>query len=141
MISPAEAGRLFLLALLLGAALGIFYGFLRPLRPKLTLVGDLLFLTALFWVWTFHSFYFCRGDIRLANALGILLGTLLWDRTVGRLFHPVFRLFWKIIGKFFHLLLFPLKFFAKKTAKTAKFLLATSKKTFTIKRNIKNTEV
>jgi len=135
MNTPAEAARLFLLALLMGAGLGVVYGFLRPLRPRLTALSDFLFAVALFWVWIFHSFYFCRGDIRMGNAVGILLGALIWDNTAGRLFRPVFRHFWALLGKVFGFFLRPVKFFIKKGAKTAKFLLATGQKMFTIRKN------
>ena len=53
MIPPALAARWFAAALALGAGLGLFYEFLRPLRPRFTGLGDLLFLSGAFPVWIF----------------------------------------------------------------------------------------
>ena len=44
MIPPAEALRHFGIAFGLGCLLGVLYGFVRPLRPRLTALSDLIFL-------------------------------------------------------------------------------------------------
>ena len=50
-MTPALAAYRLACALALGAALGLFYGFLRPLRPRHTLLSDGLFLAVTGWVW------------------------------------------------------------------------------------------
>ena len=45
MTAPALAAHRFVCCCLLGAALGVYYEFLRPLRPRYTLAADALFLT------------------------------------------------------------------------------------------------
>ncbi len=64
MTTPAEAAARVGLSLLWGAGLGLYYGFLRPLRPRHTTLSDLLFLPALLWAWLQVCFGICRGDIR-----------------------------------------------------------------------------
>lgn len=137
MTMPSETAWLFLLAMGIGAGVGLFYGFLRPLRPRFTTLCDLLLLPVVFYAWIYHSFALCRGDIRFGHALGILLGALVWDRTVGRLLHPLFVGFWKLVGIIFLFLSRPVKFFLKKSADFLKFLLAIGKKTITIRQKEK----
>ena len=75
---PRIAAARFLSAVALGIPLGIWYSFLRPLRPKHTALSDLLFLPGTLWAWVFLTFGICRGDIRLAyrgaGARGLGLG-------------------------------------------------------------------
>lgn len=88
----------------LGAALGLTYGFLRPLRPRHTWLADGLFLLAAIWVWLYLSFAICRGDLRTGVSFGMLTGLILWEGTAGRLLRPLFSLFWKemaVLGGFF----------------------------------------
>ena len=56
MTAPELAARRFLWALATGAAVGMVYGFLRPLRPKHTTLSDLLFLPAALYGWLFLNF-------------------------------------------------------------------------------------
>ena len=65
MIAPALAAHRFLLAVLLGAVLGMVYGFLRPLRPRHKTLSDILFFPAAVWVWMYFALAVCRGDLRL----------------------------------------------------------------------------
>lgn len=123
---PIETARLFAGALLLGCGVGLWYGFLRPLRPRW--LGDLLFLPGLFWAWIYHSFALCGGDIRMGHALGILLGALVWDATVGKLLRPVFTGFWNGIRRIFVFFLFPVKFFMKKSREIRKIPLVKRQK-------------
>ena len=81
--APALAAQRFGAALLLGATLGIFYGFLRPLRPRFTWLSDTLFVLACFWAWLVLSFGVCLGDLRIGYTAGIGLGCLLWEATAG----------------------------------------------------------
>ena len=134
MTAPWEAFRLFLLALGLGAVAGVIYSFLRPLRPRFTALADLLFLAGLYYLWLEHSFRFCRGDIRLWNGLGILLGAWGFDRLLGRRLLPFFSGFWKLVRSIFRILLWPGKIFMEFLRKIRNFLLLKIQKMFTIKK-------
>ena len=70
MTAPALAAHRFLCCCLLGAALGVYYEFLRPLRPRHTFAADVLFLSGGAWVWLLMSFRVCRGDLRLGYSAG-----------------------------------------------------------------------
>lgn len=106
---PELAARQFALACLVGAGLGLVYGFLRPLRRKHSALGDFLFLGAAFWGWLYWGFGICRGDYPGPGLLGLALGGFVWEATAGRLLRPVFLLFWKTIGELFHYTLWPCK--------------------------------
>lgn len=90
MTAPALAAHRFVCCCLLGAALGVYYEFLRPLRPRYTLAADTLFLTGCGWVWLLMSFRVCRGDLRLGYSAGLLAGGIGWDLVFGSLIAPVF---------------------------------------------------
>ena len=62
MTAPGIAAERFGTACLIGAGLGLVYGFLRPLRPKFTALSDLVFLLALLWGWLYLAFGICRGN-------------------------------------------------------------------------------
>ena len=79
MNTPAVAAQRFGMACLLGVLLGVYYGFLRPLRPKLTALSDLLFVLGAGWVWLYLGFAVCRGDLRFGYTCGMFLGWFLWD--------------------------------------------------------------
>ena len=86
------------LTMLLGCGLGLFYGFLRPLRPKRTALSDLLFLPAMGYAWLYLGFAVCRGDLRLGYFSGLALGALAWESTIGKVLRPVFSGFWRIFA-------------------------------------------
>ena len=111
MTSPAVAAHRLWVSLLLGCALGIYYGFLRPLRR--TALRDALFLCGLFPAWLWQSFALCRGDLRLGYLAGLLGGIWLWDRFPGRFLRAPFALFWKGMASIWGLFLLPLKNFVK----------------------------
>ena len=123
MTTPAVALQRFLIACLLGAVLGLYYGFLRPLRPKHTHISDFLFAIGIFWAWLQLSFGVCQGDIRLAYTAGLAVGAVLWESTVGRLLRPLFQKFWWVLGQFLRLFLLPFKIFIKKAKKYCIYLL------------------
>lgn len=133
MNTPGQEFHRLWISCLLGLLLGVVYGFLRPLRPKHTVIADGLFLLFLIWAWLYHGFAVCRGDLRLGYYAGFPIGAVLWCKTLGRLFSPVFILFWKGIGGIFHGLTFPFKIIYKKIKNFFIFLLASAKKTGTIK--------
>ena len=98
MTAPAVAARALVASLATGAALGAIYGFLRPLRPRLTAVADLVFIVTALWSWLYLTFGICSGDSRPGCILAILAGMIIWEATGGRLLRPVFALFWRGIG-------------------------------------------
>ena len=117
MNTPQTAFSRFCVAVAMGLGLGLYYGFLRPLRPKHTHLSDFLFCLGGFWAWIYLSFGVCLGDIRIAYTAGLAVGGFLWEITLGRLLRPVFQKFWFVVGKIFSFLTYPLKFFWKKEVK------------------------
>ena len=132
MTGPALDGWRFLWACGIGAILGVWYGFLRPLRPRHTVLSDLLFLPALVYGWLYLSFAICRGDIRLGYTFGLLVGALLWEWTAGRWLRPAVQGFWRLISKIWHGFLGIFEKIFKNIRKNAKILFAIWKKWFTI---------
>jgi hypothetical protein len=133
MNSPLPAAIRFGWALLLGAALGLYYGFLRPLRRKHVHLADLLFFPGLFVAWMYLSFGVCRGDLRLAYTMGLFAGAILWECTLGKLLRPFFSWVWRFAKALVGLILWPFEKIFLKIAQFAKFLFAIRKKRSTIK--------
>ena len=79
--------------------LGAVYGFLRPLRPKRTALADGFFVLAMLSGWLYVHFKVCGADIRPVYNLAMVLGGFGWECTAGILLRPVFRQFWREIGK------------------------------------------
>ena len=94
MTEPTLAALRLAAALLTGAILGLFHGFLRPLRRLFPLFSDFLFVIAAIAGWIFVSFSLCRGDIRAVYLLAMGLGTIAWEKTLGGLFRPIFATLW-----------------------------------------------
>jgi len=133
MTGPALDGWRYLWGCGIGVLLGIWYGFLRPLRPRHTALSDLLFLPALIYAWLYLSFAICRGDIRLGYTMGLLTGAFCWEMTVGRWLRPVFQGFWRLFSIIWNGFWGVFKKFFKKIRKKSKILFALWKKWFTIK--------
>ena len=106
-------------AVLLGCCLGVFYGFLRPLRPRW--LGDLFFIAGLYRVWIYLGFGICGGDLRFGYTAALLGGCLAWEIVFGSLFCRIFS----VIAT-------PFKKIRKKLGKLRKFIFATGKKWVTI---------
>lgn len=121
MTAPAVAARYLLAALGIGGALGAFYDFLRPLRPRRTVLADLVFVGASFWLWLVHTFAICGGNSRPGCVGTMVIGGLLWEYTLGRPLRPLFALFWRGLG-------WPLGKIRKKVEKIFIFLLARPQK-------------
>ena len=132
-MSPPLAARRFLTALLLGCVLGLFYGFLRPLRRKRHWPADLLFVAVMLWVWVYLMFGVCAGDLRFGYTAGLLGGLFVWERSAGQLLRPVFDRFWHAVGRILAWLLLPVQKILKKFCVFAKNLFALRKKWGTIK--------
>jgi hypothetical protein len=137
MTAPAVAAARFCGAAAVGAGLGLFYGFLRPLRQKSNWFADLIFMIATFFGWVYVGFGICGGDLRLVYLGGMALGGFLWECTAGRLLRPVFSFFWKWVARIFGGLLYPVRFFLKFMGKILKKLFAKWKKWVTIGWNIR----
>jgi hypothetical protein len=135
MIAPMDAAHRLLWSLAVGVALGFFYGFLRPLRPKLTALADLIFVAAAFYGWLYIGFGVCGGDLRFGCTVAMGAGGVAWEIMLGRWLQPVFRGFWHILSKTAAFFLLPLKIFLENIQKIIKFLLASGKKWFTMKNN------
>ena len=116
MNTPAISALRLATALATGMGLGLFHGFLRPLRRPLPHFSDFLFVMAAVAGWIFVSFPVCQGDIRAVFLLAMALGTIAWEKTIGRLLRPIFATFWLPLEKFFYFI----NFFAKKFFATAK---------------------
>ena len=130
MISPDIAFRRFLTGLVLGCVLGIFYGFLRPVRRGKAVLSDLIFVLLAGWIYLYYGFAVCRGDLRMGYLAAPILGALAFDQGFGRWLRPVFDGFWR----FFNAIFRPFQLLFKKIEKIIKFLFASWKKWGTIKR-------
>ena len=108
----------------LGAALGVFYVFLRPLRPRFTALSDLAFLGALGWAWLWLAFAVCGGDLRMGYLGAMFAAGVACARPAERLLGGVFRGFWRFLGRFLGIILLPLK----KILEFTKKLVASAKK-------------
>lgn len=128
MTQPAVAAACFGAALLMGGALGVLYGFLRPLRPLLTHLADALFVVACFWTWIYLAFAVCGGDIRFAYTAGLAAGGVAWEMTAGKLLRPLFFGFWQWIGKIFRFFTCPVKKNNEKIRKNCKKTIGKRKK-------------
>ena len=109
MTVPAIAAQRFASGLILGAILGIWYDFLRPLRPRLTGVSDLLFLAGAGWAWLELMFGICLGDIRMSALLSLALGLAVWEKTASTLIRPLFSCFWRGLIGLIRIFLLPCK--------------------------------
>ena len=131
MTPPALALQRFGAACLLGVGLGLWYDFLRPLRPRNTALSDLVFLAVTGWVWLFLALRVCGGDLRVGYSAGLAVGGLMWELTAGRLLRPVFRGFWCFMKRIWTLALW----LPKKILEFLKILFASGQKWVTIYRN------
>jgi hypothetical protein len=132
---PAQEAYWLLIFMASGCGLGLFYGFLRPLRRRYSWPADLLFVAAAGAVWVYLGFGLCGGDLRIGCLAGLFLGIFLFDRWPGRLLRPVFSGFWEGIGGFFSFVGRPVIKLLKKIVKFTKNLFATVKKWSTIRWN------
>jgi hypothetical protein len=121
MTPPALAARYFAMALVFGGGLGLIYGFLRPLRQVRTHFADGLFLLAAFWAWVWHGFGICHGQLRFGYTVGLILGALGWEWSIGRILRPVWQQFWHFVALFFRPLGKIFGFFRKNCKKVFAF--------------------
>ena len=76
MTAPETGAVRFAFALAVGAALGLLYGFLRPLRPKHGFLADGVFLLGLYLGWLWWAFAVCAADPRPVGFGAMALGTV-----------------------------------------------------------------
>jgi hypothetical protein len=132
MTAPVTAAVCWLRTLGVGGALGIVYGFLRPLRPRLTTLSDLIFALATLWGWVYMVFGICGGDSRLSCTLALFAGAWAVDATIGKFMRPVFFLFWRGIGAVFRWIFRQIRKLFQSFLKFYILLLAMAKKWVTI---------
>ena len=112
MMTPEQAAYRFFWGLMLGAGLGLLYGFLRPLRRRVCWPADILFVGAAFYAWLYLSFAVCRGDIRIGITAALAIGALLWELPLGKLLRRPFAWFWRLSSRMISFLCSPFqKFF------------------------------
>lgn len=128
MTAPQTAWVRLAWALGLGMGLGLFYGFLRPLRRRIHWPADLLFVAAAFYAWVYLSFGVCRGDIRMGATAAMGLGALTWEMTLGRLLRKPFFVVWKGISWLFGVIFLPIRKIFEITRKICKKVFASAKK-------------
>ena len=132
MTPPGLAAWRFAIACLYGVGLGVIYSFLRPLRPKRTILADGLFLLSVLLAWLQLGFEVCRGDLRFGYTAGLPIGIFLWELTFGKLLKPVFFGFWKAVAAVVGWILYPIQKIYQKILLFYKFLFASLKKWVTI---------
>ena len=97
MTAPSVAFGRFVMGLLLGAIIGLFYGFLRPVQKGRAILADLVFIIFAGWILLYYGFAVCRGDLRMGYLFAAGVGAIGWDLTLGKWLRPVFDRFWAII--------------------------------------------
>lgn len=127
---PGVAFGRFLMGILCGGVVGLFYGFLRPLQKGRAILADLIFVLGAGWALLYYGFAICRGDLRLGYLAAVGVGAFLWNRIFGWWLRPIFRIFWHFMGLF----TLPFRKIFKKFCDFIKFLFATGKKSVTIRR-------
>jgi hypothetical protein len=110
--------------------LGLFYGFLRPIRRGKAILPDLIFVAAAGWIYVYYGFAICRGDLRMGYMAAPLLGAILWDRLFGRWLLPIYGGIWQLFAGICR----PFLRICKKIWDFIKFLFASVKKWGTMKR-------
>ena len=83
-MTPSTAAVRLLISMGYGGLLGLYYDFLRPLRPKRTILADGLFVLGAFWASVDFGFRICGGDLRTGYLVGAYTGGMLWEWTLGR---------------------------------------------------------
>jgi len=122
-MGPALAARQLAAALLLGAAAGMGYGFLRPARPRW--LADLLFGILLGGLWVYLGFGVCGGDLRFLHTAVLFIGAAAFHFLFGKWLIPVYSWFWQGIFRGFSVIF---HFFRKIFQKITNFLFPSAKK-------------
>ena len=127
----AEQALWFVWALGLGAGLALLYDFLRELRrlcPRATVPADLLFLAFAVWTLAYLGLALCHGRLQLFQLLGLGAGAGVYGVTVSSPLRRAFRWFWRLIGRIWKIIWWPLGALLKKIKKFLKFLFSIGRK-------------
>ena len=127
MTVPAEAAFRVLWGLAVGAVLGLWYDFLRPLRRRHNAPADLCFVLAALFGWIWYSFKICSGDIRFGGTAAIGMGILLWLGTAGMVLRKAFYWFWFVIFRIISVFSVPFAKFFQKISQFSKKVFAYGK--------------
>ena len=138
MTVPAEAALRVLWGLAVGAVLGLWYDFLRPLRRRHHAPADVVFVLVTWMAWVWYSFQICGGDIRFGGTATLGLGFLLWLGTASVAIRKVFQCFWLVIFRFFAVFFHPLAKLFQKIGLFSKKVFAYGKKRGYNKRSNRN---
>ena len=93
MTPPSLLFSRFLIACLMGGALGLCCDILGILPRVLRHLWDGVFVVFLFACGIQLGFGVCEGDLRPAYSTGLLVGFFIWQHTLGRLLRPLFSRF------------------------------------------------
>lgn len=140
MTSPGIAAGRFGAACLLGLLLGLAYSLLRPLRPRLTALADLVFVIAFGAAWVELGFGICQGDLRLGYTAGLFVGIFAWELTLGKWLRRWIFGIYRGIYRFFRWVFSPLGRIFCFFKKIGKNLFANSKKWVTMKKDRNTSE-
>lgn len=135
-VSPTEQLRFFVIALMVGFALGIVYEVFRLIRlvsPKeriLCFICDVLFMSFASLISFILTVVINTGIVRWYILLGEVVGFFVYMRTIGRVSGAIFRLIRKAMVKILCVIFTPLillfrlcvKFFSKLTKKIKKII-------------------
>lgn len=115
-VSPSYQLRCFVIAIIVGAALGIVYEAFRLVRlisPRSKLfafICDVLFMSVASLVNFTLTVVVNTGVVRWHILLGEAVGFFIYMRTVGRVSGAVFRLIRKVIAKLLWVIFIPFRF-------------------------------
>ena len=137
-LSLHAQAQLFLLTVLLGGGMGLFYDGLRVFRHALRhnafwvqAEDGLFWLLAVFLVFCV-MLHANAGEIRFFTILGLFGGMGLYFLTLSPLMLRVFRGLFRLLGRILQTLFAPVRFFLKFLKKISKTLFARCRKWFTI---------
>ena len=105
----SEQCTLFLLSVILGLGIGVFYDFFRTLRiifppaakRKAVFAEDMIFMVVSGAAVFVYAALLCRGQVRFFCVLGTVLGFFLYIATVGSLIVGILRAIASAVAKFF----------------------------------------
>lgn len=105
----SEQCTLFLLSVILGLGIGVFYDVFRTLRivfppaakKKAVFAEDMLFMIASGAAVFLYAAVLCRGQVRFFCVIGTVLGFFLYIVTVGSIIVGILRAIASAFAKFF----------------------------------------
>lgn len=125
----AQQSAAFIYSILLGAALGVFYGCLKFIRAAfrlknvLTAALDILFMLVSSLSLFLLSLGYLSGEVRVYMILGALAGFLLFRLTIGRFLSKIYNPVICVIYSLLNRICLKIKIYAKKLLKIIHKLL------------------